>query len=62
MAGGLGRALEPVIAALIAELLENGAVALASGAAQLDPVEVHIAADECRRDGDRLLLQPEQSL
>ena len=57
-----GRALEPVIAALVAKVLEHRTVVLFAGRAQLDPVQVHIAADHGRRDGNGLLLQAQKGL
>ena len=62
MAGRFGRALEAVVAALVAEILEDNTVALSLGGPQLDPVQVHIAADHGGGDGDGLLLQAEKGL
>ena len=56
VAGRLRRALEPVVAALVAKVLEHGVIVLPLGRAQLDPVQIDVAADHGSSDGDRLLL------
>ena len=62
MRGCFGRPLEPVITALIAKILEYRAVIFPFCCPQLDPVQIHIAADHGRCNGNGLLLQAQQSL
>ena len=60
--GSLCRALQPVVATLIAKIFVHRAVIFPLCHPQFDPVQIHIAADHRRRNGNGLLLQPQQGL
>ena len=62
MGGSLCRALQPVVAALIAKILVHRTVIFPLCRPKLYPVQIHIAADHGGCNGNGLLLQPQQGL